>query len=65
MPSCSEMHLRGSLVVLLAVSLVSQELWVHSLSAGVFMLLRLLNTVPMVLVRLVVSCMVLGLGHLV
>lgn len=53
----------GLLVVLLAVPLVSEELGVHALGARVLLLLLLLDTVPMVLVRLVVSRVVLGLRH--
>ena len=49
--------------MLLAVPLVSEKLWVDSLHAGVLLLLLLLDTISMVLVRLVVSSMVLGLGH--
>ena len=53
----------GLLVVLLAVPLVSEELGVHALGARVLLLLLLLDSVPMVLVRLVVSRVVLGLRH--
>ena len=49
--------------MLLAVSLVSKKLWINSLHAGVLLLLLLLDTVSMVLVRLVMSSMILGLGH--
>lgn len=53
----------GTPVVLLRVSLVPEELGVHTLARDVLVLLRLLDAVPVRLIGLVVRRVVFRLGH--
>lgn len=52
-------HLLGFLLTLGSKFLISQELWIHSLSRGISLLLWLLNAIFVSLSRLVMCGMVL------